>query len=86
MCGSGGNGGSVPSLEIDATYALTMEGLRNEEESSIKYRKWGDEILIAEQQKTKGKNGEKLDESHPANLVLAYPSIAPPLPVEYQFA
>ena len=84
--GSGGNWGSVPSLEIDATYALTMEGLRNEEESSIKYRKWGDEILIAEQQKTKGKNGEKLDESHPANLVLAYPSIAPPLPVEYQFA
>ena len=77
---TGGNGGSAPSQNRDATHALASEGFRHEQVSPMKFRKWGDEIVIAEQLKAQ----KKFEESHPTKLVLAYPSIAPPLPMEYK--
>ena len=81
-----GSGGNVSSTNIDAAYALTRdEESRYEQVSPIKYRKWGDEILLDEQLKAQKNFGTQSEESRSPTLVLAYPSAAPPLPMEYQF-
>ena len=67
-------------------HALSNESLLHQPRPPIKYRKWGDEILIAQQQEAKAKdsNGAISGESCTSSLVLAYPSIAPPIPIEFQ--
>ena len=74
------------STSIDAVHALSNESLLHQPRPPIKYRKWGDEILIAQQQEAKAKdsNGAISGESCTSSLVLAYPSIAPPIPIEFQ--
>ena len=75
--------GSVPSTNIDALYALPSEGLHHQQRPPIKFRKWGDEILIAEQHEAQEQNsGHRSEEPRSSSLVLAYPSIAPPVPVD----
>jgi len=74
-----GNDVSVPSTNSDAVHALTGNDSRDQQGSQIKFRKWGDEILIAEQLRAQEDAGGPSDEYNSPHLVLAYPSIAPPL-------
>jgi len=74
------------STNIDALHALTSEGLHHQQRQPIKFRKWGDGILAAEQHKAREENsGRKPEESGSYRLVLAYPSVAPPIPKEFHF-
>mmetsp|Transcript_12170 Transcript_12170/g.30803 ORF Transcript_12170/g.30803 Transcript_12170/m.30803 type:complete len:839 (-) Transcript_12170:245-2761(-) len=80
-----GNDIGVPSTNADAVHALTGNDPRDQQGSQIKFRKWGDGILIAEQLRAQEDSGGQSDENNSTTLVLAYPSIAPPLPLEYPF-
>ena len=77
------NTGSVSSTNLDAVYALSSEDMCHRQVRPVKYRKWGDEIIISEQLKAKKNSGGQSEESHSSTLVLTYPSIAPPHPLEY---
>ena len=82
----GSNKGLVQSTNIDALHAFPSEGLHHRQRQPIKFRKWGDGILAAEQHKAREKNSRrKPEESGSYPLVLAYPSVAPPIPKEFQF-
>ena len=71
------------STNTDAAYALSSEGLHQKPLPPTKFRKWGDEILIAEQHKSQKANSGG-GEYCSSTLVLTYPSIAPPNPIDYQ--
>lgn len=81
-----GNKERTPSTNTDAVYALSSERSHHQPRPPIKFRKWGDEILIAEQHEAQQeKSGGEIEESRSSSLVLAFPSIAPPIPIGYQF-
>jgi len=82
--GYGGNTTRFPSTNTDALHALSGNDSYNPEGSQIKFRKWGDEILIAEQLRAQGSSECQSKENVQPTLVLGYPSIAPPLPMQFQ--
>jgi hypothetical protein len=82
----GSNKELARSTNIDALHALPSEGLHHRQRQPIKFRKWGDGILVAEQHKAREENSDRNpEESGSYSLVLAYPSVAPPIPKEFQF-
>jgi tellurite resistance protein len=80
-----GNKERVPSTNTDAVYALSSEVSHHQPRPPIQFRKWGDEILIAEQHEAQQENScGEIGEYRSSSLVLAFPSIAPPKPIEDQ--
>ncbi len=84
--GYGGNNTThFPSTNTSAVHALSGNNSHSPQETQIKFRKWGDEILLAEQLRAQGSSEGQSKENVQPTLVLQYPSIAPPLPMEFHF-
>ena len=85
-------GGKIPqasATKMDAVYALSSEALHHRPCPPVKFRKWGDELLIAGQQKAGREDfgvprQETVTDDDHSLSYLAYPSIAPSMPKEFQ--
>mmetsp|Transcript_27308 Transcript_27308/g.74694 ORF Transcript_27308/g.74694 Transcript_27308/m.74694 type:complete len:833 (+) Transcript_27308:49-2547(+) len=69
--------------KMEALHALSNDALHYRPLPPLKFRKWGDELLIAEQQNT-DKHNCSVSSGETGFVCLRYPSIAPPLPKEFQ--
>ncbi|VEU40441.1 unnamed protein product [Pseudo-nitzschia multistriata] len=79
MHGNRSNNSQDFGQENDAVYALSGH---YQPRPPVKFRRWGDEYLIAQQQLAKSECDDPHEETN--SSFLTYPSIAPPKPVEFQ--
>eukprot|EP00536_Pseudo-nitzschia_multiseries_P010145 jgi/Psemu1/297494/fgenesh1_pm.300_\ len=79
----GSNNSQVSGTNMDALHALSSDAMHYRPCPPVKFRKWGDELLIAEEQNA-NKEHCNVQRGGSVSICLRYPSIAPPIPEEFQ--